>query len=102
METKKDTANFEAGLRGAFGEMVRVLKPDGTAVIVFAHKATDAWEAIINALLKAGMYMTASWPIHTEMEGRLNAQETASLASSIYMVCRKRTETSVGEFPKVK
>jgi adenine-specific DNA methylase len=36
------------------------------------------------------------------MEGRLNAQETASLASSIYMVCRKRTATTIGEFPKVK
>jgi adenine-specific DNA methylase len=36
------------------------------------------------------------------MEARLNAQETASLASSIYMVCRKRMTQEVGEFPKVK
>jgi putative DNA methylase len=46
--------------------------------------------------------MTASWPIHTEMEARLNAQETASLASSIYMVCRKRTGQAVGEYAQVR
>ena len=93
---------FEKNIARAFSEIQRVLKPDGLAVIVFAHKTTEAWETIINALLDAGLYMTASWPIHTEMRARLNAQETGSLASSIYMVCRKRTMNEVGEFPKVR
>ena len=95
-------AFFEQRLTQAFREIHRVLKPDGIAVIVFAHKTTAAWESIIRALLDAGLYMTASWPIHTEMQARLNAQETASLASSIYMVCRKRTTNEVGEYPKVR
>jgi putative DNA methylase len=95
-------AFFEQMLTQAFREIHRVLKPDGIAVIVFAHKTTEAWETIINALLEAGLYMTASWPIHTEMQARLNAQETASLASSIYMVCRKRTTSEVGEYPTVR
>jgi intein/homing endonuclease len=95
-------AFFEQRLTQAFREIHRVLKPDGIAGIVFAHKTTEAWETVINALLEAGLYMTASWPIHTEMQARLNAQETASLASSIYMVCRKRTTSEVGEYPKVR
>jgi len=93
---------FERMLTRVFREMHRVLRSDGTAVIVFAHKTTEAWETIVNALLDAGLYMTASWPIHTEMQARLRAQETASLASSIYMVCRKRTTSEVGEYPKVR
>ncbi|MCS7158688.1 MAG: hypothetical protein N0A16_13325 [Blastocatellia bacterium] len=93
---------FEQKLTQAFREIHRVLKPDGIAVIVFAHKTTEAWEAVINALLEAGLYMTASWPIHTEMQARLNAQETASLASSIYMVCRKRASATVGEYGRVR
>ena len=36
------------------------------------------------------------------METKTNAQGTASLMSSIYMVCRKRTSKDIGEFPKVK
>lgn len=93
---------FEEKLTQAFREIHRVLKPDGIAVIVFAHKTTEAWETVISALLEAGLYMTASWPIHTEMQARLRAQESAALASSIYMVCRKRTEETVGEFAEVR
>jgi putative DNA methylase len=95
-------AFFEQRLTQAFREIHRVLKPDGIAVIVFAHKTTEAWETVINALLEAGLYMTASWPIHTEMQARLRAQESAALASSIYMVCRKRTTSEVGEYPTVR
>ena len=93
---------FEEQLTQAFGEIRRVLKPEGIAVIVFAYKTTDAWEAVIDALLRAGLYLTASWPIHTEMRARIRAQATASLASSIYMVCRKRTSSEIGEFPAVR
>ena len=93
---------FEEMLTQSFREIHRVLKPDGIAVIVFAHKSTAAWETIIASLLSAGLYMTASWPIHTEMQARLNAQETASLASSIYMVCRKRTTEEIGDFGEVQ
>jgi putative DNA methylase len=64
---------FEEMLTKAFSEIHRVLKPDGVAVIVFAYPRTDAWEAVINAILNAGLYMTASWPIHTEMQARLRA-----------------------------
>jgi putative DNA methylase len=95
-------AFFEQRLTQAFREIHRVLKPDGIAVIVFAHKTTEAWETVINALLEAGLYMTASWPIHTEMQARLNAQETASLASSIYMVCRKRTTEEIGDYTRMR
>jgi putative DNA methylase len=98
----KDKLWYESALTRAFSEIHRVLKPDGIAVIVFAHKTTEAWETVINALLDAGLYMTASWPIHTEMQARLRAQESAALASSIYMVCRKCTTSEVGEYPKVR
>lgn len=93
---------FEAMITRAFQEIHRVLKPEGIAVIVFAHKSTAAWEAIINALLKTGLYLTASWPLHTEMKARLQAKESAALASSIYMVCRKRTTRETAYFNEIK
>ena len=93
---------FEEQFRRAFAEISRVLKPEGIAVVVFAHKTTEAWETILQALLDAGLYLTASWPIHTEMQARLRAQESAALASSIYMVCRKRTTHAVGDYARVR
>jgi len=101
-DDKKAKQFFEDMITKAFKEISRVLKPQGITCIVFAHKSTDAWETIINALLNSGLYLTASWPVHTEMKSRLTAKETASLASSIYMVCRKRTENKIAYFNEIK
>lgn len=93
---------FEDMIAKAFGEIYRVLKPEGITCIVFAHKSTEAWETIINALLNSGLYLTASWPVHTEMQSRLRASDSAALASSIYMVCRKRVTKEVAYFNEIK
>jgi len=93
---------FEDMISKSFKEIYRVLKPEGIACIVFAHKSTDAWETIINALLSSGLYLTASWPVHTEMKARLRAKESAAMASSIYMICRKRTESKTAYYNEIK
>ncbi len=67
-------------------------------VVVFAHKSTSAWETLINSLLQSGLVVTASWPLHTERPGRLRAHESAALASSIFIVCRKRIAAGEGVF----
>jgi len=93
---------FEDMITQCFREIRRVLTPDGIAIIVFAYKSTEAWEAIISGLLKSGLVLTASWPIHTERAGRLRAQESAALASSVYMVCRKRTKEKIAYFNEIR
>ncbi|HOL20500.1 MAG TPA: DUF1156 domain-containing protein [Candidatus Hydrogenedens sp.] len=92
---------FEEQLGLSFKEMYRILKPDGIAVIVYAHKSTSGWETVINALLDSGLVVTASWPVNTEMQSRLNANETASLASSIYIVGRKMKREETGFYNEV-
>ncbi len=81
---------YEQGMAAAFKTACRALKPDGCMVIVFAHKKPDAWETLVTAMIKAGFVITASWPIDTEMGNRTRAQNSAALASSVWMVCRKR------------
>jgi adenine-specific DNA methylase len=98
----KDKQFFEDKIGQAFQEISRTLKLSGIAIIVFAHKSTDAWEAIINALSKANLYLTASIPIHSEMKARMRGQESAALASSIYMVCRKRTSEETAYFEEIE
>lgn len=92
----KDRKFFENKLTDAFREMMRILKPGGIAVIVYAHKTTEGWESMLNGLINAGFIVTGSWPIHTEMGNRLRAARSAALASSIYMVCRKGVRDEVG------
>jgi adenine-specific DNA methylase len=81
---------FEEHLTKAFREAHRVMKPDGIAVFMFAHRTTAAWETLVGAINGAGFIVTASWPIATEMAGRRRAKNSAALASSIFIVCRKR------------
>ena len=85
---------YERGMGDAFAEANRVLEGEGVCCVMFAHKTTTAWEAIIAGLLKAGLVVTASWPLHTEMKTRMVARNAAALASSVTLVCRKRAETA--------
>jgi adenine-specific DNA methylase len=93
---------FEQNIKAALIEIRRVLKPTGIAVIVYAHKSTAGWETIINALLDSGLVITSAWPINTEMQARLGAQESASLASSIYIVVRKMPRQPTGFYNDVR
>ena len=86
----KDTAFYETQMRNALGEGRRITADNGIGVVVFAHKSTSGWEAVLSALMAAGWTATASWPIDTELGNRVNAQGTASLASSVHIVCRPR------------
>ena len=95
-------ALFENNLKKSFVEMHRLLKPQGIAVIVYAHKSTEGWETLINSLLDSGLIVTSAWPLNTEMGGRMNAMETASLASSIYIVARKMERQPTGFYNNVK
>lgn len=41
-------------------------------------------------MIDAGWIVTGSWPIDTERPGRLRANDSAALASSVHLVCRPR------------
>jgi adenine-specific DNA methylase len=98
----KNKSSFVRNLSLAFRECFRILKPEGIALIVYAHKTTDGWETVIKALIDSGFVVTASWPFHTEMKNRLRARESATLISSIYMICRKLERKEIGFYIEVK
>jgi len=98
----KDKTFFETMIAKAFSEIQRVLKPNGLAVIVYAHKTTEGWETLINSLLDSGLVMTAAWPINTEMSSRLRSRNVAALASSIYIVARKVERSGIAFYNEVR
>lgn len=81
---------FERLMLESFVHSRRYVLPSGVGVIVFAHKSTSAWETLLSAVINAGWVITASWPIDTELANRLRAHDSASLSSSIHLVCRPR------------
>jgi putative DNA methylase len=97
----KDGRFFEETLSKAFAEGRRILRGDGIGCVVFAHKSTEGWEALLGAIKDAGWVVTASWPITTEMANRLVAHDTASLAGSVHLVCRPRMGDTTGDWSEV-
>jgi putative DNA methylase len=95
----KSPAFFEAKVSEAFREAQRVLSEPGLACVVFAHKSTEGWEALLSGIVNSRFTITASWPIQTEMKSRTAARDAASLMGSVHLVCRPRPESApVGDW----
>ena len=101
-QSNKTAAFYESGMARAFAEGRRILREDGVGSVVFAHKTTEGWEALLFGMIHGGWTITGSWPISTEMGSRLNARDTASLATSVHLICRPRPEDApVGDWADV-
>jgi adenine-specific DNA methylase len=92
---------FERRLSRAIREMRRVVKRDGAVTIVFAHTESDAWERLLRALLGAGLVVSTSWPMQSEMANRSTANISAVLGSSVVLVCRRRAASETAFYDDV-
>ena len=98
----KDRKFFEEGMTTAFAEGRRILREDGIGSVVFAHKTTEGWEALLSGMIRGRWTITGSWPIATEMGSRLRARDSAALATSVHLVCRPRPGNApVGDWADV-
>lgn len=73
-----------------FKECHRILKPSGIMTVMFMHKSTGAWDALTKSIIKAGFYITTSWPITSEARGSLHIRGKAAAKSTILLACRPR------------
>lgn len=92
---------FEEKMRLALLEINRVLKPDGIALVMYAHTDTSAWETLVSALITSGFQVTASWPVNTETMSRQVWLGGAVLQSTIFLICRKRTGQKVAYLEEI-
>lgn len=90
---------FENGMFKAFCQIYKYVCQDIPLTVYYAFKqsetenentASSGWETMLSALIQAGFLITGTWPIHTERETGLKNSVNA-LASSIVLVCRKRS-----------
>jgi putative DNA methylase len=97
---------YEENMKKSFEEIRRVLKPDGIAVIMFTHRSTSAWESLLSSIVNAGLTVTASWPLQTEMGSRLQSvgrKGQATVGSTIFLICRKRkSDAKVGYYQEIR
>ena len=103
-EGSRSRANlhYRSLLTDSFREMARVSKPPKLVSVMFAHQSSDAWSALLAALFDAGLCPYATWPIATEMPNAALGLGTASLESSVTVVCRPRAAIGAESFKIVK
>jgi putative DNA methylase len=98
----KNREFFEETMAKAFAEGRRILREDGIGAVVFAHKTTEGWEALLSGMIRGGWTVTGSWPIASERGNRLRARDSAALATSVHLICRPRPEdAAVGDWGQV-
>ncbi len=93
-DAQKSQQAYEEGMFRAFRACHEALRPEGRLVIVFANKQPEAWETLVSALIRAGFVVDGSWPIQTEMGNRTRALTGAALASSVWLVCKRRVDAT--------
>lgn len=97
-----DRGWYERRMYEAFVQMKKAIRADGIASVIFAHKDTDRWEALVSALVAAGWKVTGSWPIATERKQRMRGQGYAALETSVHLVCRPRPGSApIGDWAEV-
>ena len=69
------------------------------ATIYYAYKATETkdgevrstgWATFLQAVVDAGLQVTATWPMRTEMSGGTRMVGRSALSSSVVLTCRPR------------
>ena len=94
---------FLRGMRRALSHMAATVAPEFPTTIYYAFKQSEAtspnlshstgWETFLTATIEAGFEIVGTWPVRTEREARARAMSSNALASSIVLVCRRRTGT---------
>lgn len=108
-ENDKDKAKefFEEGMSQACRQLYQYASDKLPVTIYYAYKQSETkeqagqkvtsssgWETMLSAIIKAGFAITGTWPISTECKSRLRGIESNALASSIVLVCRKRSASA--------
>ena len=91
---------FLAGMTLAMQRLADHAHPAFTVTIYYAFKqsesrgdagvASTGWETFLGAVLRAGLGVSGTWPMRTELGNRMVGMGTNALASSVVLVCRPR------------
>lgn len=93
-------AFFLNGMTKAMSNLAALSHPSVPVTIYYAFKQAETetegttstgWETFLSAVLASGLSITGTWPVRTEGDNRQVGVGNNALASSIVLVCRKRS-----------
>ncbi|MDE0669165.1 MAG: DUF1156 domain-containing protein [bacterium] len=102
-DRRKAEEFFESGLNRVFERLAEAQDERFPMTVYYAFKqaetteggvASTGWETILQSLINAGLVIVGTWPIATELRTKPVALGANALASSIVLVCRRRSESA--------
>ena len=100
--SRKAEAFFVAGMTDAMCRLAEHAHPGFPVSIYYAFKQSETkgdggiistgWETFLAAVIESGFTVSGTWPVRTERGGRMIGIGTNALASSIVLVCRRRSD----------
>ena len=99
----KDRAEafFLRGMTQALHRLADQAHPGFPVTVYYAFKqserkgdtgiASTGWEMFLDAVIRSGFAITGTWPMRTELGNRMIGMGSNALASSIVLVCRRRS-----------
>ncbi|HUP68920.1 MAG TPA: DUF1156 domain-containing protein [Acidimicrobiales bacterium] len=95
---------FVEGFTEAFQSLATASAPGLPMVVVYAHRQEEsdgdglatstAWDAMLSAILAAGLRIVGTWPVHATHSSRQIGLGTNALASYMVLVCRRQEATA--------
>jgi putative DNA methylase len=95
--TAAATRYFVSGFTEAFRHLAEAAVSDVPLLVIYAHReegsesgsvSSTAWDAMLTAILAAGLRIVGTWPIHATGSSRQMGLDTNALASYVVLVCR--------------
>ena len=92
--------HFMEGMKRSL-EAIKNASVDAPIAVYYAFKQSEVreagmlspgWAAFLQAVVNSGMQVDGTWPLRTERANRMIASGTNALASSIVLVCRRRSD----------
>jgi putative DNA methylase len=92
---------FLDGMTKAMASMAKQVSPQYPLAIYYAFKQSEieqdgisstGWATFIQAIINAGLDIRATWPVRSEQTSRIRGIGSNALASSVVLVCRKRSK----------
>ncbi|MFF9403476.1 DUF1156 domain-containing protein [Streptomyces sp. NPDC014744] len=90
---------FIDGFTEVFSSLKKASRLDIPLIVIYAHRqeetkdgelTSSAWDALLEAMLAAGVSVVGTWPLHATNSTRQVGQGANALASYIAMICRPR------------
>lgn len=88
LDEVKTGQHFQEVMTASFAECRRILKGQGSLVVMYGHKTEEAWEALLTSIAVAGFQVVDALELVSERGAKFQHGKVNHLEDSVALICR--------------